>query len=110
MKFCLDVANKYPLVLADPKPAVYRYGISVSRLLKLLFAIWCQQENFLKVTPTNVGTKFQMALSTIKLKFLYPKWALLTVPLQKPLHNEEIDSYANAEEFKTRARLKISHV
>ncbi|MBA4069199.1 MAG: mechanosensitive ion channel protein, partial [Acinetobacter sp.] len=44
----LDVANKYPLVLADPKPAVTVTAFRESSI-ELLFAVWCQQENYLKV-------------------------------------------------------------
>lgn len=41
----IDVATKYPLVLADPKPAVTVTAFRESSI-ELLFAIWCDRENF----------------------------------------------------------------
>lgn len=73
----LDVANKYPLVLADPKPAVTVTAFRESSI-ELLFAIWCQQENYLKsVMRCRNGS--EMAFSIIRLKFRYRKWALLII-------------------------------
>ena len=44
----LDVASKYPLVMDDPKPTVTVTAFRESSI-ELLFAVWCRQENALKV-------------------------------------------------------------
>ena len=44
----LKVANDYTLVLADPKPRVSVTAFGESSI-ELLFAMWCQQANFMQV-------------------------------------------------------------
>ena len=43
----LEVADHYPLVLADPKPLVSVTAFGESSI-ELLFALWCRQENFIQ--------------------------------------------------------------
>jgi small-conductance mechanosensitive channel len=100
----LDVANKYPLVLADPKPAVTVTAFRESSI-ELLFAIWCQQENFLKVRD-EMHERIRNGFLDNQIEIPVPKMGFVDRPSAQALHNEEIDNYANAEELKREPDLK----
>ncbi|MBI1451666.1 MULTISPECIES: mechanosensitive ion channel family protein [Acinetobacter] len=100
----LDVANKYPLVLADPKPAVTVTAFRESSI-ELLFAVWCQQENFLKVRD-EMHERIRNGFLDNQIEIPVPKMGFVDRPSAQTLHNEEIDSYANAEDLKREPNLK----
>jgi small-conductance mechanosensitive channel len=100
----LDVANKYPLVLADPKPAVTVTAFRESSI-ELLFAVWCQQENFLKVRD-EMHERIRNGFLDNQIEIPVPKMGFVDRPSAQALHNEEIDNYANAEDLKREPNLK----
>lgn len=100
----LDVANKYPLVLADPKPAVTVTAFRESSI-ELLFAIWCQGENFLQVRD-EMQERIRNGFLESHIEIPVPKMGFVDHPLSRPLQNEEIDQYANEKELKREPDLK----
>ena len=100
----LDVANKYPLVLADPKPAVTVTAFRESSI-ELLFAVWCQQENFLRVRD-EMQERIRNGFLDNQIEIPVPKMGFVDRPQVGPLYNEEIDSYSNAQEIKREPDLK----
>ncbi|MFC6052709.1 mechanosensitive ion channel protein [Acinetobacter sp. Ac_877] len=92
----LDVANKYPLVLTDPKPAVTVTAFRESSI-ELLFAVWCQQQNFLKVRD-EMQERIRNGFLSNQIEIPVPKMGFVDHPL-RPLSNEDIDQYANAKEI-----------
>ena len=100
----LDVANKYPLVLADPKPAVTVTAFRESSI-ELLFAVWCQQENYLKVRD-EMQERIRNGFVDNQIEIPVPKMGFVDHPLSRPLENEEIDQYANEKTLKRVPDLK----
>ena len=101
----LDVANKYPLVLADPKPAVTVTAFRESSI-ELLFAIWCNRENFLKVRD-EMQERIRNGFLANQIEIPVPKMGFVDRPAPaQPLSDEDIDPYANAKEVKREAGLK----
>ncbi|WP_291353751.1 mechanosensitive ion channel family protein [Acinetobacter sp. UBA3106] len=101
----LDVANKYPLVLADPKPAVTVTAFRESSI-ELLFAIWCDRENFLKVRD-EMQERIRNGFLDNQIEIPVPKMGFVDRPATvQPLNEEDIDQYANAKEVNREARLK----
>ncbi|ANF82452.1 mechanosensitive ion channel protein [Acinetobacter sp. NCu2D-2] len=100
----LDVANKYPLVLADPKPAVTVTAFRESSI-ELLFAVWCQQENFLKVKD-EMHERIRNGFVENQIEIPVPKMGFVGQPPSQALDNEEIDQYSNAQELKREPDLK----
>ncbi|HJF27155.1 mechanosensitive ion channel family protein [Acinetobacter bohemicus] len=100
----LDVANKYPLVLADPKPAVTVTAFRESSI-ELLFAIWCQQENYLQVRD-EMQERIRNGFVDNQIEIPVPKMGFVDHPLSRPLENAEIDQYANEKELKREPYLK----
>ncbi|RKG33296.1 mechanosensitive ion channel family protein [Acinetobacter tianfuensis] len=100
----LDVAQKYPLVLADPKPAVTVTAFRESSI-ELLFAVWCQQENFLKVRD-EMQERIRNGFVDNQIEIPVPKMGFVDRPAQSPLQNEELDQYANAQALKREPNLK----
>ena len=100
----LDVANKYPLVLADPKPAVTVTAFRESSI-ELLFAVWCQQENFLRVRD-EMQERIRNGFLDNQIEIPVPKMGFVDRPQAGPLYNEDIDSYSNAQEIKREPDLK----
>ena len=98
----LDVAHKYPLVLSDPKPAVTVTAFRESSI-ELLFAIWCQQENFLKVKD-EMHERIRNGFVANQIEIPVPKMGFVDHPLSA-LTNEEIDQYANQKEIKREVKL-----
>ena len=99
----LDVANKYPLVLTDPKPAVTVTAFRESSI-ELLFAVWCQQQNFLKVRD-EMQERIRNGFLENQIEIPVPKMGFVDHPL-RPLAQEDIDQYANAKEIKHEPDLK----
>ncbi|MDY6468683.1 mechanosensitive ion channel family protein [Acinetobacter faecalis] len=99
----LDVANKYPLVLTDPKPAVTVTAFRESSI-ELLFAVWCQQQNFLKVRD-EMQERIRNGFLENQIEIPVPKMGFVDHPL-RPLSQEDIDQYANSKEIKREPDLK----
>jgi len=100
----LDVANKYPMVLADPKPAVTVTAFRESSI-ELLFAVWCQGENFLKVRD-EMQERIRNGFLENHIEIPVPKMGFVDHPLARPLENEDVDQYANEKELKREPDLK----
>ncbi|MEN3979583.1 mechanosensitive ion channel family protein [Acinetobacter sp. CWB-B33] len=100
----LDVAGKYALVLADPKPAVTVTAFRESSI-ELLFAVWCQQENFLRVRD-EMQERIRNGFLDNQIEIPVPKMGFVDRPAVSPLQNEELDQYANAQEIKREPDLK----
>ena len=99
----LDVANKSPLVLTDPKPAVTVTAFRESSI-ELLFAVWCQQQNFLKVRD-EMQERIRNGFLENQIEIPVPKMGFVDHPL-RPLSQEDIDQYANAKEIQRQPDLK----
>ncbi|MBU3848685.1 MAG: mechanosensitive ion channel family protein [Candidatus Acinetobacter avistercoris] len=99
----LGVANNYPLVLSDPKPAVTVTAFRESSI-ELLFAVWCQQENFLKVRD-EMQERVRNGFVDNHIEIPVPKMGFVDRPSQQALSNEEIDNYANAQELKREPKI-----
>lgn len=99
----LDVAQKYPLVLADPKPAVTVTAFRESSI-ELLFAIWCQRENFLKVRD-EMQERIRNGFLDNHIEIPVPKMGLIDRPSLPTLTEEDIDTYSNAQEIKREPKL-----
>ena len=100
----LDVAQKYPLVLADPKPAVTVTAFRESSI-ELLFAVWCQQENFLKVRD-EMQERVRNGFLDNQIEIPVPKMGFVDHPLSRPVQPDDVDRYANAQEIKREPNLK----
>ncbi len=100
----LDVAQKYPLVLADPKPAVTVTAFRESSI-ELLFAVWCQQENFLKVRD-EMQERVRNGFLDNQIEIPVPKMGFVDHPLSRPLQPDDVDRYANAQEIQREPNLK----
>ena len=94
----LDVAQSYPLVLADPKPAVTVTAFRESSI-ELLFAIWCERHNFLKVRD-EMQERIRNGFVENQIEIPVPKMGFVDRPPTQPLSEEDIDSYANAQDLK----------
>jgi len=92
----LDVAAKYPLVMDDPKATVTVTAFRESSI-ELLFAVWCRQENSLKVRD-EMQERIRNGFLENQIEIPVPKMGLIDRPL--PLENDEIDQYANQKELK----------
>lgn len=101
----LDVANKYPLVLADPKPAVTVTAFRESSI-ELLFAIWCHQDNFLKVRD-EMQERIRNGFVHNQIEIPVPKMGFVDRPAaMQPLTDDDLDQYANAKELKRESHPK----
>lgn len=100
----LDVANAYPLVLSDPKPAVTVTAFRESSI-ELLFAVWCRQENFLRVRD-EMQERIRNGFVDNQIEIPVPKMGFVDHPLARPLQHDEIDQYANEKALKRDADIK----
>ncbi|MGE8654020.1 mechanosensitive ion channel family protein [Acinetobacter gandensis] len=100
----LDAVNKYPLVLADPKPAVTVTAFRESSI-ELLFAIWCKRENFLQVRD-EMQERIRNAFVDNKIEIPVPKMGFVDHPLSTQAVDADIDQYANAQDIKREPNLK----
>ena len=93
----LDVAAKYPLVMDDPKATVTVTAFRESSI-ELLFAVWCRQENALKVRD-EMQERVRNGFVENQIEIPVPKMGLIDRPL--PLEDDEVDQYAHQKELKT---------
>ena len=100
----LSVANQYALVLSDPKPAVTVTAFRESSI-ELLFAVWCQQENFFKVRD-EMQERIRNGFLDNQIEIPVPKMGFVDHPLSRPLNNEDLDQYASAQALKREPDLK----
>lgn len=98
----LDVASKYPLVMDDPKPTVTVTAFRESSI-ELLFAVWCRQENALKVRD-EMQERVRNGFLENEIEIPVPKMGLIDRPL--PLEEDEIDQYANQKVLKKETKQK----
>ena len=92
------------MVLADPKPAVTVTAFRESSI-ELLFAVWCQGENFLKVRD-EMQERIRNGFLENHIEIPVPKMGFVDHPLARPLENEDVDQYANEKELKREPDLK----
>lgn len=91
----LDVAAKYPLVMDDPKATVTVTAFRESSI-ELLFAVWCRQENALKVRD-EMQERVRNGFLENQIEIPVPKMGLIDRPI--PL-DDELDQYAHQKELK----------
>lgn len=100
----LEVASNYPLVLADPKPAVTVTAFRESSI-ELLFAIWCQQENFLKVRD-EMQERIRNGFLDHQIEIPVPKMGFVDRPPELGLTDDDIDQYSHEKDLKREAKNK----
>ena len=95
----LDVAQKYPLVLADPKPAVTVTSFGESSI-EILFAVWCQRENFLKVKD-ELHERIRNGFVDNHIEIPVPKMGFVDRPIPSVSKTlADVDEYAQQEQIK----------
>ncbi len=96
----LDVADDYPLVLADPKPRVTVTAFGESSI-ELLFALWCKQDNFLRAKD-EIHEMIRNRFVENQIEIPVPKIGFVDRPPNQlnALENENLDVYAHAQELK----------
>ncbi len=99
----LKVANNYPLVLADPKPRVSVTAFGESSI-ELLFALWCKQENFMKVKD-EMHELIRNGFVENQIEIPVPKIGFVDRPGANALAEDDLDRYANANEIKREPKL-----
>ncbi len=94
----LKVAQQHAQVLSDPKPAVTVTAFRESSI-ELLFAIWCKQENFLRVRD-EMQERIRNGFVENHIEIPVPKMGFVD-PTPRPIVEEdEIDRYATEKENK----------
>ena len=93
----LDVASKYHLVLTDPKPAVTVTAFRESSI-ELLFAVWCQNSNFLQVRD-EMQERIRNGFLANQIEIPVPKMGFVDHPLSTS-KNDDIDQYVHQKEIK----------
>ena len=96
----LDVADDYPLVLADPKPRVTVTAFGESSI-ELLFALWCKQDNFLRAKD-EIHEMIRNRFVENQIEIPVPKIGFVDRPPNQlnALENENLDVYTHAQELK----------
>lgn len=95
----IDVANDYPLVLADPKPRVTVSAFGESSI-EILFALWCMQANYLQVKD-EIHELIRNRFVENQIEIPVPKIGFVDRPNPNGvLQNEDIDGYANKQDLK----------
>jgi len=95
----IDVANDYPLVLADPKPRVTVSAFGESSI-EILFALWCMQANYLQVKD-EIHELIRNRFVENQIEIPVPKIGFVDRPTpNEVLQNEDIDGYANKQDLK----------
>ena len=96
----IDVANRYPLVLADPKPRVTVSAFGESSI-EILFALWCKQSNYLQVKD-EIHEQIRNRFVENQIEIPVPKIGFVDrpIPTATGLINEDVDTYANAQDLK----------
>lgn len=98
----LDVAQKYPLVLADPKPAVTVTSFGESSI-EILFAVWCQRENFLKVKD-ELHERIRNGFVDNQIEIPVPKMGFVDRPIQLTA-DAKVDEYANQADLQRESKI-----
>lgn len=98
----LDVASKYPLVMDDPKPTVTVTAFRESSI-ELLFAVWCRQENALKVRD-EMQERVRNGFLENEIEIPVPKMGLIDRPI--PLEDDEVDQYVHQKELKKEDKVR----
>ncbi|MGP2360810.1 mechanosensitive ion channel family protein [Acinetobacter junii] len=98
----LDVANRYPYVMDDPKPAVTVTAFKESSI-EILFAVWCRQENALKVRD-EMQERVRNGFLENEIEIPVPKMGLIDRPI--PLEDDEVDQYAHQKELKKEDKVR----
>ena len=100
----IDVANDYPLVLADPKPRVTVSAFGESSI-EILFALWCMQANYLQVKD-EIHELIRNRFVENQIEIPVPKIGFVDRPTpQQPLTDDDLDRYANTQEIKREPKL-----
>lgn len=96
----INIANAYPLVLADPKPHVTVSAFGESSI-EILFALWCKQENYLQVKD-EIHEFIRNRFVESKIEIAVPKIGFVDrpIPTTATSSNGDIDDYANAQDLK----------
>lgn len=96
----IDIANAYPLVLADPKPHVTVSSFGESSI-EILFALWCKQDNYLQVKD-EIHEFIRNRFVESKIEIAVPKIGFVDrpIPTTATSTNGDIDDYANAQDLK----------
>ena len=95
----IDVANDYPLVLADPKPRVTVSAFGESSI-EILFALWCMQANYLQVKD-EIHELIRNRFVENQIEIPVPKIGFVDRPNpNEVLQNEDIDGYSNKQDLK----------
>lgn len=95
----IDVANDYPLVLADPKPRVTVSAFGESSI-EILFALWCMQANYLQVKD-EIHELIRNRFVENQIEIPVPKIGFVDRPNpNEVLQNEDIDGYANKQDLR----------
>lgn len=95
----IEVANDYPLVLADPKPRVTVSAFGESSI-EILFALWCMQANYLQVKD-EIHELIRNRFVENQIEIPVPKIGFVDRPNpNEPLQNADIDGYANQQDLK----------
>lgn len=96
----IDIANAYPLVLADPKPHVTVSSFGESSI-EILFALWCKQDNYLQVKD-EIHEFIRNRFVESKIEIAVPKIGFVDrpIPTTATSVNGDIDDYANAQDLK----------
>ena len=93
----INIANAYPLVLADPKPHVTVSSFGESSI-EILFALWCKQDNYLQVKD-EIHEFIRNRFVENKIEIAVPKIGFVDRPTATSV-NGDIDDYANAQDLK----------
>lgn len=95
----IEVANDYPLVLADPKPRVTVSAFGESSI-EILFALWCMQANYLQVKD-EIHELIRNRFVENQIEIPVPKIGFVDRPNpNETLQNADIDGYANQQDLK----------
>lgn len=100
----IDIANSYPLVLADPKPRVTVSSFGESSI-EIMFALWCKQNNYLQVKD-EIHELIRNRFVDNHIEIPVPKIGFVDrATAQQPLGNEDLDLYSNEKEIKREPKL-----
>lgn len=93
----IDIANAYPLILANPKPRVTVSSFGESSI-EILFALWCKQSNYLQVKD-EIHEAIRNRFVENQIEIPVPKIGFVDRP-PTALEHEDLDHYANAQDLK----------
>ena len=100
----INIANAYPLVLADPKPRVTVSSFAESSI-EITFALWFMQSNYLQVKD-EIHELIRNRFVENQIEIPVPKIGFVDRPTpQQPLTDDDLDRYANTQEIKREPKL-----